>query len=177
MTIKQNRIWLNNRNLFVHAAKASPNSAWARTNLAAIYFKENKFYQAKNEINLSLKISENYPFTLNIYAKLKWREKELEEAEAAFKKALEFDKNGRNHRDLYRSLAILKLETKNHNEALNYITDTLSSTAFGDVKKAVYLDNLLLSYIDSLSKNKPSVLSDSENGIVKFLIAHVKGSE
>ena len=177
LMIKQNRIWLNNRNLFVHAAKASPDSAWARTNLAAVYFKEKNFYQAKNEIDQSLKISENYPFTLNIYAKLKWQEEKFEEAESAFKRAIENDIYKTNHRDLYRALSILKLETKDYNEALTYIRYATENVVSRNIKKAVYLDNLLMNYIDSLSKNKPSVLSDSENDTVKSLITHIKGSE
>ena len=177
LTIKQNRIWLNNRNLFVHAVRASPDSARARTNLAAIYFKEKKFDQAKNEIIRSLKIFENYPFTLNIYAKLKWQEGKFEEAELAFKRAIENDIYKINHRDLYRSLAILKLEMKDYNEALTYIRHATENIVFRDVKKVVYLDNLLVRYIESLSKNKPSILSDSENDTVRSLIMHIKGSE
>ncbi len=177
LTIKQNRIWSNNRELFVHAAKASPNSAWVRTNLAAIYFKESKFDQAKDEIERSLKISEDHPFTLNIYAKLKWQEGNLQEAESVFKRAIENDIYGANHRDLYRALSILKLEVKDYDEALNYIRYATESDVFRNPKKVVYLDNLLLSYIYGLSKNKPDVLSDSEHEIVRSLITHVKGSE
>lgn len=177
LAIKQNRIWLNNKNLFMHAAKTSPNSVWARTNLAAIYFKERNFYQSKNEIDHALKIFENYPFTLNIYAKLKWQEGKFEEAELAFKRAIENDIHKTNHRDLYRALSVLKLETKNYDEALIYIQQATESVVFRDIKKVVYLDNLLLSYADSLSKNKPSVLSDLENDTVKSLVTHIKGSE
>ena len=177
LTIKQNRIWLNNRNLFVHAAKASPDSVWVRTNLAAVYFKENNFARSKTEIDRSLKIFENYPFTLNIYAKLKWQEGKFDEAELAFKRAIENDIYKINNRDLYRALSILKLETKDYDEALTYIQLATESVVFRDIKKVVYLDNLLLSYIDSLSKNKPSVLSDSENDIVESLLIHIKGSE
>lgn len=177
LTIKQNRIWLNNRSLFVHAAKASPDSVWVRTNLAAVYFKENKSEQAKDEINRSLKISENYPFTLNIYAKLRWQEGKYEEAGSAFNRAIENDIYKINHRDLYRALAVMKLETKDYGEALTYIQQATESVVFRNVEKAIYLDNLLLGYIDSLSKNKPSILSDSEKNIVKSLITHIKGSE
>lgn len=177
LTIKQNRIWLNNRNLFVHAAVASPNSTRARANLAAVYFKENKFEQAKNEIDHSLKISENYPFSLNIYAKLKWQEGEFEEAERAFRRAIENDINKTNHRDLYRALAIMNLETKNYDKALIYIRQATESFVFRNIEKTIYLDNLLLKYIDGLSKNKTNTLSNSENNIIKSLGPHIKGSE
>ena len=32
--IRQNNVWLNDKNLFISAAARSPNSVWARTNVA-----------------------------------------------------------------------------------------------------------------------------------------------
>lgn len=177
LTIRQNEIWLNNRSLIVYTVKASPDSARARANLAAVYFKEHKLEEAKNEIDRSLKISGDYPFTLNIYAKLKWQEGEFEEAERAFRRAVENDITKTNHRDLYRALAVMKLETKNYSEALIYIRQATESFVSRNMEKTVYLDNLLLDYIDSLSKNKQNVLSNSEKEIVKALVIHIKGSE
>ena len=177
VSLEQAEIWTNERKLFAAAAQRSPNSAWARANLAAVYFKEKKFDQAKNEIDYSLKISGNYPAALNIYAKLKWREGEFKEAETAFKRAIEYDLNKRNHRDLYRSLAILKMETGYYNQALDHIKYAIESPAFKDVKKAVYLDNLLLNRINNLVKNEQGTLSDSENNTIRFLMVHVKGFE
>lgn len=175
ISLEQAKIWTNERRLFITAAQRSPNSAWARTNLAAVYFKENNFSQAEDEIKSSLKISENYPLTLNIHAKLKWREGKFSEAETSFVRALENDINKRNHRDLYRSLAVLKLEIRDYSEALTYIKNVSESIAFGDVEKAVYLDNLLLNHIRDLAENKPNSLSDSGKKAVEALIAHVKG--
>ncbi len=169
----QARIWTDERKLIVSASKRSPNSAWARANLAAVYFKEKEFELAGNEVKNSLGIYGNYPFALNIYAKLKWREGKLNESESAFLSAVENDLNKRNHRDLYRALAILKLEEKDRDMALYYIQRAIENTAYGDTEKAVYLDNLLLNYIESMEKI--SSLSESEMKIVRSLIMHVKG--
>lgn len=174
VSFEQARIWTNERKLFVAAAQRSPNSAWARTNLAAVYFKERKFDLAKNEVGHSLKISENYPAALNIYAKLKWREEDFEEAESAFKRAIEYDLNKRNHRDLYRSLAILKLETKNYNEAMNYMKNAKNSAIFGDKEKAEQLDSLLDKYIIFL-RQRGDGLSGAELKIIAELIRHIRG--
>ena len=175
VSFEQAKIWTDERRLFIAASERSPNSAWARANLAAVYFKDKNFDLAKGEVEKSLRISENYPAALNIYAKLMWREERFDEAELAFKRALEYDKNKRNNRDLYRSLAILKLETKNYDNAKNYIEKAKNSTAFGDIEKTIYLDNLLLVYVSNLAQNKPNTLSDQENKITEALIAHIKG--
>ncbi|MBI2627224.1 MAG: hypothetical protein HYW77_03195 [Parcubacteria group bacterium] len=171
----QAKIWTNERRLFVSAAERSPNSVWARTNLAAVYFKEQNFYLAKREIDESLKILENYPAALNIKAKLLWQEGRIDEAESAFKWALENDLNARNNRDLYRSLAILKLEAKNYTEAKEHIEKTINSQAFGDIEKAIYLDNLLLMHIEGLLESRNNSLSDQEKNVIKNLIDHIKG--
>lgn len=171
----QARIWTDERKLVVSAAERSPNSAWARANLAAVYFKEKDFSLAKNEVERSLEIYENYPFALNIYAKLKWREGKLNESESAFLSAAGSDLNKRNNRDLYRALAVLKLEEKNYGAALNYIQRAAESAAFGDIEKAIFLDNLLFDYIKSLAENSPNKLSDSEKKTVDALATHIKG--
>ncbi|HEY4484373.1 MAG TPA: hypothetical protein VI978_01485 [Candidatus Paceibacterota bacterium] len=174
-SFEQAGTWTSERELFVVAAQRSPNSAWARTNLAAVYFKEKKFDLAETEIGQSLKITEKYPAALNIYAKLKWRNGEFKEARSAFERAVEYDLNRRNNRDLYRSLAILMLETREYGEAERYIKNALNSLVFRDANKAIYLDNLLFGYIDALVKNKSGGLPDSEKKIVEALIAHIKG--
>ncbi|MBI2057837.1 MAG: hypothetical protein HYT63_02545 [Candidatus Yanofskybacteria bacterium] len=171
----QARIWTDGRKLVVSASKNSPNSAWARANLAAVYFKEKEFELAGKEVEKSLEIYKDYPFALNIYAKLKWREEKLEESESAFLSAIGNDVNKRNHRDLYRALAILKLEKKDYDEALSYIRRAVGSTTYGDIEKTVYLDNLLLSYIESETKNKTRSLSESETNIIKSFIVHIRG--
>jgi len=175
VSFEQAKIWTDERRLFTVAAERSPDSAWARANLAAVYFKEKKFDLAKEEVEGSLGISENYPAALNIYAKLIWREGGFDETESAFKRALKYDINKRNNRDLYRSLSTLKLETKNYSDAKNYINETINSKAFGDIKKTVYLDDLFSVYVDSLAQNKPNHLSDQENKIVEAFIAHIRG--
>lgn len=175
ISLEQAKIWTNERRLFATAAQRSPNSAWARTNLAAAYFKEKNFDRAKNEIESSLKISENHSFALNIHAKLKWQEGKFGESELTLISAIKNDSNKRNHRDLYRSMAILKLETGDYDTALAYIRRAIESMAFGDVEKAIFLDNLLTAHIESLIQNKPDSLTVSEKEVIASLISHIKG--
>ena len=171
----QARVWTDERKLITSASKNSPNSAWTRANLAAVYFKEKEFELAGNEVKNSLEIYNNYPFALNIYAKLKWREGKLDESESAFLSAVENDVNKRNHRDLYRALAILRLDKKDYGEALSYMRRVVESVAYRDVEKTFYLDNLLLSYTESAAKNKTRSLSESETNIVKSFMVHIRG--
>lgn len=174
-SFSQARVWTDERRLLMSAAENSPNSAWARANLAAVYFKEKKFELAKKEVKQALEIAENYPVALNVHAKLLWQEGKFGDAEQAFVLALEHDINKRNHRDLYRSLSFLSIESGNYDKASEYINQTLSNKAYGDIEKTVYLDSLSAIYINGLMAGDPAILSEQENRIVENLIEHIKG--
>src|SRR3989338_3748708 len=67
ITIRQNKVWLGDKNLFTYAAAGSPNSVWARTNLAEGYFASGDIEMAKEELEAALKISDKYSLTLFVF--------------------------------------------------------------------------------------------------------------
>lgn len=175
LTIKQNKIWLSNRNLFVYAAEASPNSVGARSNLAAVYLEEERFTEAREQVEYALSIYDKYPPALNILGKLNWKDTRYKDAEAAFKKALEFDKNGRNHRSLFRSLAFLSLDLGKNKEALMYMEEALKWPASRDSQKIVQIDEVLYEKIKKYSTRESGSYTKEEIEELGSLIKIVRG--
>ncbi|OHB17376.1 MAG: hypothetical protein A2749_01985 [Parcubacteria group bacterium RIFCSPHIGHO2_01_FULL_45_26] len=175
LIIKQNRIWLNNRNLFVHAAEKSPNSVWARANLAAVYIEEEQFNEAREEVNAALAIYDKHPPTLNILGKLNWRDKKYQEAEEAFKQAIEFDKNGRNRRSLNRSLAFLNLDLGKNQQAFLYMEEAVKWPSPRSSQRIVKIDEVLYKTVKKYKERRVSSYTKEESAEVTSLIRGVRG--
>lgn len=149
--INQNRIWLNDRGLFVAAAERSPDSVWARTNLANVYFHEKNYEGARNELEAAFKFSDNYTPALNLWGKLLWREGKYEQAEETFKKAIVFDYSGKWRRIIYRTLAFLSFDIGKNKEAISYMEQALKSKALPNDETMPQIDNALY---EALKKNR-----------------------
>ncbi len=151
LIFRQNKVWLNDQNLFVSAAERSPNSVWARTNAAEGYFLSGNTGQAKKEIAAALNISDEYPLTLYVLGQINWKEGRFSEAEDAFKRGIKFDTRGSNKRSLYRSLALISLDIGNNKQALEYMREAVKWPAAGDLEKIVKIDEMLLAKIEEYS--------------------------
>lgn len=173
LIVKQNRIWLSNKTLITHAAEQSPRSAWAITNLAAIYLAEGRYDQARTEVERALAISDRHIFALNILGQLDWRDGRYREAEANYKKALALDKNGRNHRSLYRQLAFLKLEQGLAEEAFELMAAVRQSQPFGDSDRIEAVDQALQQGVKHYRDKK--FLSSEDKARIKELVRTVRG--
>jgi hypothetical protein len=164
LTVKQNRIWLDNKSFFVYAAKASPDSAWTRSNLAAVYLDEKNFDGAKEEAEASLRIYDANPAPLNILGKLHWGEGRYGEAEAMFKKAIEADIEGKNNRGLYRMLAFLNFDLGNNQQAFMYMKKAIDSPAAHGSEKIIKTDEILYQILEEYKDRKISSYTQKEGG-------------
>src|SRR3989344_189503 len=149
--IKQNRTWLNDQNLFTYAATRSPDSVWARTNLAEGYFASGDVEKAKEELGAALKISDEYSLTLFVLGKINWKEAKYGEAEEAFKRALNFDAHGRNKRSIYRTLALVNLDIGNNKQSLAYMEEAVKWPPAGELENVLMVDEVLLKKIKEYS--------------------------
>ena len=167
---QQNKVWLNDQNLFIRAAEKSPNSVWARTNLAEGFFLSGNIDKAKEEIKAALKISNEYPLTLYVSGQIYWKEGLFGQAEDAFQKALGFDTRGSNKRSLYRSLALLSLDIGNNKQALMYMQEAVKWPPAGDLDKILKIDETLLKKMEEYSDRNINSYTRAEiNELVQII--------
>ncbi|MDP3792295.1 MAG: tetratricopeptide repeat protein [bacterium] len=167
---RQNKVWFNDRNLFIYASEKSPNSAWARTNVAEGFFLSGDVERAKKEIEAALKISDKYPSTLYVLGQIYWKEGRFGEAEEVFKKAIKFDIYDRNKRSLYRSLALVSLDVGNNKLAVVYMQEAVKWPATGDIDKTLKIDKLLLQKVEEYSdRDTNSYTQDEIEGLVNLI--------
>jgi len=167
---RQNKVWLNDKNLFIYASEKSPNSAWARTNVAEGFFLSGDVERAKKEIDAALKISDKYPSALYVLGQIYWKEGRFGEADEVFKKAIKFDIYDRNKRSLYRSLALISLDIGNNNQAFVYMTEAVKWPATGDLEKTRKIDELLLQKVKEYSNRDIKSYSQKEiDGLVNLI--------
>ena len=162
VTIRQNKVWLGDENLFTYAAARSPNSIWARTNLAEGYFASGDMEKAKEELGAALKISDEYSLTLFVLGKINWKEAKYGEAEEVFKRALEFDAHGRNKRSIYRTLALVNLDIGNNKQSLAYIEEAVKWPPAGELENILKVDEVLLKKIKEYSSKDARFYSQDE---------------
>jgi len=175
LTIKQNRIWLNDRNFYVYAAKMSPNSAWTRSNLAAAYLNDGEYDKAKQEVQASLDIYGVYVPSLNMLGLLYWRDLDFKSAEGAFKKALQFDLPGGNTRGLYRNLAFLNFDFGHSRQALEYMKKTVDAPLVRGDTAAAEVDEMLYNIINANVGRELSSYSAKEKQKIGKLVRLVRG--
>lgn len=173
--VKQNKIWLNNKSFFVYAARMSPNSAWTRSNLAAVYLAEKNFEKATEEVEASLRVYSANPPALNILGKLHWEKSEHEKAEAAFKRAIEADIKGRNSRGLYRVLAFLNLDFGNNQKAFAYMKKAVELPAIHGSEKIIKTDEILYQIIEDYKDRKLNSYTQKEGEDLAKLIKMIRG--
>ena len=171
----QNKVWLNDQNLFIYASEKSPNSAWARTNVAEGFFLSSDVERAKEEITIALSISEQYPSALYVLSQIHWKEGRFGEAEGVLNKALEFDIYDRNKRSFYRSLALINLDVGNNRQAFEYMKEAVKWSTTGDLDKTMKIDNALLIKIGEYSNREISSYSQEEIEELGQLIKIIRG--
>ena len=172
---RQNKIWLNDRNLFIYASEISPSSAWARTNVAEGFFLSGDVERAKEEIAAALDISDQYPSALYVLGQIYWNEGRFGEAEEVLKKALEFDIYDRNKRSFYRSLALIDLDTGNNGQALVHMQEAVKWPAMGDIEKTLKIDKLLLQRIEEYADRDINSYTQEEKEELAKLIKIIRG--
>lgn len=173
ITIRQNHVWLSDQNLFLSAAARSPNSAWARTNIAEGYFSSGNFDKAREELGVSLKISDKNPLALYVLGKLNWKDGKHKEAEEAFKRAIEYDVHGRNKRSLYRALSLLNMDTGNNRQALLYMEEAIKWPPAGEQETILKVDEFLLKTIKEYSNKNMRFYTKEDiqkiGGLIKIM--------
>lgn len=173
--VKQNQVWLNDQNLFTTATIRSPNSVWARTNLAEGYFASGDVEKAKEELRASLKISDEYSLSLFVLGKINWKEAKYGEAEKAFKRALEFDVHGRNKRSIYRILALVDLDVGNNKQSLAYMEEAVKWPPAGELENVLRVDEVLLKKIKEYSNKNAKFYSQEEVQELGQMITILRG--
>jgi tetratricopeptide (TPR) repeat protein len=175
LIIQQNGIWAHDKNLIVYAAEVSPQSAWARANLAVVYFEEKNFTLAKQEAESALKIYDKYPAALNILGKSYWQEGKYPEAENALKKAVEYDNYGRNKRSLYRTLALLNLDQGKNSQAFSYMSEAVKWPPARQKQNIVEIDNFLLDKLSFYKDRSANSYTQAEKEELAQLIKLLRG--
>ena len=173
--LRQNKVWLNDRNLFIYAAERSPNSAWARTNVAEGFFLSGDVERAREEITAALNVADQYPSALYVLGQIYWKEGRFGEAEEVLKKAVKFDIYDRNKRSLYRSLALISLDVGNNERATAYMREAVKWPATGDVEKTLKIDEFLLQKIEEYSGRDINSYSQEEIEKLVKLIKIIRG--
>ncbi len=173
IVIRQNQVWLNDKNLFISAAARSPNSVWARTNVAEGYFLSGDIEKAKEELKAALKISEKHPLSLYVLGQLNWKDGKHKEAEEALKRAIEYDAHGRNKRSLYRGLALINMDIGNNKQALLYMEEAVKWPPAGKLESILKVDEFLLKTIREYSNRSIRSYTKEEiqkiGGLIKIL--------
>lgn len=172
---KQNKVWLNDQNLFIYASEKSPNSAWARTNVAEGFFLSGDVERAKKEILIALDISPDYPSALYVLSQIYWKEGQFGEAEAVLIKALKFDIYDRNKRSFYRSLALINLDIGNNRQAFEYMKEAVKWPATGDIEKTIKIDEVLLGKVEEYADRDIKSYTQEEINELGQLIKILRG--
>lgn len=171
----QNKVWLNDRNLFIYASEKSPNSAWARTNVAEGFFLSGDVERAKKEIAAALDIYGQSPSALYVLGQIHWKEGRFGEAENTFDKALKYDTYGRNKRSFYRSKALVNLDIGNNRQAFQYMQEAVKWPATGDVEKTIKIDEVLLKKVEEYADRDIGSYSQEEVQELGKLIKIIRG--
>lgn len=175
LAFEHSSTWFNDKVFYVKTAKKAANNAWARSNLAAVYLNDKQFDEAWQEAKAALAIHDKYPPTLNIIGQLYWSENNFVEAEAAFKKAIEFDIAGRNTSGLYRLLAFLNIDYGKNVEAAAYMKKSLESSTRESDQRVAKVNAVLYKMFQDFEKHDPRLYSDAEKAELVRLIKLIRG--
>lgn len=156
LAFQQSRFWVDDQHLFARASEKSPQSVWARTNLAEEYFARKDYERAKTEVQRAIAITDENPLTLYVLGKIYWQALDLDQAEQSFLRAVEFDKRGRNRRSLYRMLALLNLDSGQNKKAETYMQEAVQWPVARQKENIVEIDNYLVKLTKELAGRKPS---------------------
>lgn len=171
----QNNVWASDAVLFRTAASRSPQSAWARTNLAAQYFAEQRIEEARQEINAATAISNNNPLTLYLLGKLSWHDGKHGEAEQVWLRAVSFDAHDRNKRSLYRTLALLELDRGDNRKAKEYLEEALKYEPRGDTETVLKIDAYLVELIERYQNREARTYTQDEINEIGSVIKALRG--
>lgn len=175
LIFQQSGFWVDDRHLFLRAAERSPQSVWARTNLAEEYFAAKDYKQAQAEIAKALLITDRNPLTLYVQAKIDWQEGSIASAEKGFLRAIEFDGRGRNKRSLYRMLALLSLDSGENKKAESYMQEAVKWPVARQKENIVEIDNYLVKFTQETAWRKPSSYTQKEKQDLVEMIKTLRG--
>lgn len=175
ISFQQSRFWVDDRHLFMRAVEKSPGSVWARTNLAEEYFTFKQFPQAKLEIEKAMEITDKNPLALYVQGKLYWRDGAINEAETSFLRAIEFDRRGRNRRSLYRTLALLSLDSGQNQKAAIYMLEAVKWPVARQKENILEIDNYLVNFTGEIASRKLSSYTVLEKENLVRMIKTLRG--
>lgn len=172
---RSNAAWQDDRTLYFYALARSPDSVGARTNAAAIYFKERNYAKASEQINAALAIYDKNPATLNLAGKLAWHDGRYGEAETDFRRGIEFDSRQRNARNFYRLLAFLKLDQGENQAALGYIKQAVDAPRAGIKDNVISTDLVFYQLIKKVQGRTIASYTPNERATLLSFLQLVRG--
>lgn len=175
LSFQQSYAWQSDRHLFARASEYSPQSVWARTNLAEEFFASKDYGHAKTEVAKAILITDQNPLTLYVQAKINWQEGNIEAAEKGFLRAIEFDGRGRNKRSLYRMLALLNLDSGENKKAEGYMREAVKWPVARQKENIVEIDNYLVKFTQEMALRKPSSYTLKEKEDLIHMIKALRG--
>ncbi|MFH1769165.1 MAG: hypothetical protein ABH833_00675 [Parcubacteria group bacterium] len=114
ITIDRNRDWASNQAIFDAAHAESEDGVITKSNVAALYMMEDRWDEAKIELEASYNIYPDYPYTIHLMAIIAHNEGDLARAEELYKKSI---KLGTNPIDQYINLSNLYIQQDRKEES------------------------------------------------------------
>src|SRR3989338_8486180 len=112
------KVWLNEKSLFLSAVKCAPNSVLSRSNAGAIYYLEGDLKNAKRELEYAKNIKPIYSKGLNNLGLVYWKLGEPDKAEQMYLEAIKQDFP---YLGAYENLINLYLEEKRYADAKRWL--------------------------------------------------------
>ena len=112
------KVWLNEKSLFLSAVECAPNSVLSRSNAGAIYYLEGDLKNAKRELEYAKNIKPIYSKGLNNLGLVYWKLGEPEKAEQMYLEAIKQDFP---YLGAYENLINLYLEEKRYTDAKKWL--------------------------------------------------------
>lgn len=110
--------WLDEKQLFISAAKCAPKSVLSHSNLGAVYYLEGNLIEAKKELLLAQQIYDGYPKGINNLGLVYWKEGDSQKARELFLRSLSFRFP---YYGAYENLALMALEKGKDDEARDWL--------------------------------------------------------
>jgi hypothetical protein len=99
-----------------------------------------------------------------------WQENRIAEAEQTFLRAVEWDGRGRNRRSLYRTLALLSLDSGQNKKAESYMQEVVKWPVARQKENIKEIDEYLVGLTKELAPRQPdSYTSKEKEGLVQMI--------
>lgn len=174
LTLRHGSLWNNEKEFYIKTASLSPQSVWAKTNLAAVYIFDKKYDAARSELEETMEIHDRYPLALDLLGELRWQAGEYEMASDLFLRAIENDA-GSNLRNLHRLLAFLNLDFGYGGEAVKHMEEALNLPPTFGSKNVAEVDKVLFDFVKDFAKTPKSRYNQKQKDELARLVKLVRG--